>query len=162
MNYFYQILKYAKPYKRFAILNIVCNIFYALFSALSFVALIPMLDVLFQKDKAIPKAPLKEPTYQGLTNLKDFFQDYLSYQVNQYAANDPSKALLLVILLVIVLFLFKNLFNYLAMYFITFLRNGVLKDLRDAIFSKMTVLPLAYYSEKRKGDTIARISNDVQ
>jgi subfamily B ATP-binding cassette protein MsbA len=58
-------------------------------------------------------------------------------------------------------FLLKNIFNYLAMFFITFLRNGVLKDLRNDLYNKITSLPLAFYSEKRKGDTMSRISTDV-
>ncbi|WP_430682190.1 ABC transporter ATP-binding protein [Maribacter halichondriae] len=71
------------------------------------------------------------------------------------------KGLVLVIGLVLILFLLKNLFNYLAMYFITFLRNGVLKDIRNAMYQKITDLPISYYSEKRKGDVIARITSDV-
>jgi subfamily B ATP-binding cassette protein MsbA len=63
--------------------------------------------------------------------------------------------------LVIGMFFLKNLFGYLAMYFITFLRNGVLKDLRNALYDKSISLPLSFYSEKRKGDTMARISSDV-
>ena len=63
--------------------------------------------------------------------------------------------------LVISMFLMKNIFNYLAMYFITFLRNGVLKDVRNAMYKKTVELPLSHYSEKRKGDTIARITSDV-
>ncbi len=159
MHYFKQIISFARPYKSYAVFNIICNIFYALFSALSFIALIPMLDVLFEKEKT---GQVVKPVYQGISTLKDFYKDYLSYQVNEYAQNDASKALMLVIALVIVLFFLKNIFNYLAMYFITFLRNGVLKDLRNALFKKITELPIAYYSEKRKGDTMARISNDVQ
>ena len=58
-------------------------------------------------------------------------------------------------------FLLKNLFSYLAMFFITFLRNGVLKDMRNELYDKVTSLPLAFYSEKRKGDTMSRISTDV-
>ena len=53
------------------------------------------------------------------------------------------------------------MFNYLGLYFITFLRNGVLKDLRNEIYTKVTSLPISYYSEKKKGDIIARISGDV-
>ncbi|HKK12691.1 MAG TPA: ABC transporter ATP-binding protein, partial [Flavobacteriaceae bacterium] len=158
MNYFRQILVFAKPYRGFAFLNVLFNIFYALFSALSFMALIPMMDILFEKDKA---RPIIKPVYTGISHLKDFYKDYLAYQVNEYAHNDASKALLLVICLIIVLFLFKNIFNYLAMYFITFLRNGVLKDLRNALYLKITNLPVSFFSEKRKGDTIARISTDV-
>ena len=59
------------------------------------------------------------------------------------------------------MFLLKNLFGYLAMFFITFLRNGVLKDLRNDLYKKTVDLPVSYYSEKRKGDTISRITADV-
>ena len=158
MNYFIQVLRFAKPYQKYAFLNVVSNIFYALFSALSFIALIPMLDILFGGDK--PKIKVK-PVYEGLSNLKDFYKDYLAYQVNLYADNDASKALLLVISLIIVLFLLKNLFNYLALYFITFLRNGVLRDLRNQLYKKTVELPISFFSEKRKGDIMARIGSDV-
>ncbi len=158
MNYFKQILTYAIPYKGYAVMNIICNVFYALFSALSFVALIPMLDVLF-KSEAVQVTT--KPEYTGFSNLKDYFQQFLSFKVNEFAENDASKALLLVIGLVIILFLLKNIFNYLAMYFITFLRNGVLKDLRNALYSKTINLPISFFSEKRKGDIMARIGTDV-
>lgn len=158
MNYFKQILGFAKPYSNFALLNIVCNIFYALFSALSFIALIPMLDVLFNKERVVTEVP----KYEGFTKLLDFFKDYMAYQIQANATSDASAALIIVISLVILLFFLKNVFNYLAMFFITFLRNGVLKDLRNAIYEKIEELPIAFYSEKRKGDTIARISTDVQ
>ncbi len=165
MNYFKQIIGFAKPYKTFAVLNIISNIFYALFSALSFIALIPMLDVLFKKEKECAceeQKAIVEPVWQGITNTLDYFKDYMAFQVNQHASDDASKALIIVITLVISLFFLKNIFNYLAMYFITFLRNGVLKDLRNSIFNKITELPISFYSEKRKGDTIARITTDVQ
>ena len=159
MNYFKKILRFAKPYKKYAVLNIIANIFYALFSALSFIALIPMLDVLF-RGKDAPKIT-EPPVYNGIGKAKDYFKDYLSFQVNDYAQDDASIALILVISLVIVLFFLKNISNYIAMYFITFLRNGVLKDLRNALYKKTIELPLSHYSEKRKGDTIARITSDV-
>jgi subfamily B ATP-binding cassette protein MsbA len=163
MNYFKQILGFAKPYKKFAILNIICNVFYALFSALSFIALIPMLDVLFPTTKpSEEKEAIIKPVWNGIANTMDYFKDFMSYRVNEFAHDDSSKALILVIALVILLFFLKNISNYLAMFFITFLRNGVLKDLRNAIFDKITKLPIAFFSEKRKGDTMARISNDVQ
>jgi subfamily B ATP-binding cassette protein MsbA len=159
MNYFKKILRFARPYKKYAMLNIIANVFYALFSALSFIALIPMLDVLF-KGKDAPKIT-EPPVYNGIGKAKDYFKDYLSFQVNDYAQDDVSIALILVISLVIVLFFLKNISNYIAMYFITFLRNGVLKDLRNALYKKTIELPLSHYSEKRKGDTIARITSDV-
>ena len=75
MNYFKEILKYAKPYKRYAFLNIISNVFYALFGALSFVSLIPMLDVLFDKTQAVNIAP----TWDGINNTMDYIKGYLGY-----------------------------------------------------------------------------------
>ena len=74
---------------------------------------------------------------------------------------DSGKALLFVIAIIISLFFLKNIFNYLAMFFITFLRNGVLMDLRNELYQKTTTLPLYFFSEKKKGDLMARISSDV-
>ena len=157
MEYYKKILRFAKPYLNYGYLNIFFNILYALFSALSFAALMPMLNVLFEKDKQLSVPPI----YQGIRKLKDYFMEYMNYQVTQFAAEDKMKGLILVIGLVIVLFLLKNLANYFAMYFITFLRNGVLKDIRNAMYKKITELPISFYSEKRKGDVIARITSDV-
>ncbi|MBD0776642.1 ABC transporter ATP-binding protein [Maribacter sp. ANRC-HE7] len=157
MDYFKKILRFAKPYKKYGFLNIFFNILYALFSALSFAALIPMLDVLFKPEKKV----LKEPIYTGMGQLKDYLQDYINYRVTDYSGDDQMKGLVLVIGLVLILFLLKNFFNYAAMYFITFLRNGVLKDVRNRMYQKITELPISYYSEKRKGDVIARITSDV-
>ena len=157
MDYFKKILRFAKPYSKYGYLNIFFNILYALFSALSFAALIPMLDVLFTPDKKV----LEKPVYTDIGHLKDYLQDLINYEVTAYSGDDEMKGLILVIGLVLVLFLLKNFFNYLAMYFITFLRNGVLKDIRNGMYQKITELPISYYSEKRKGDVIARITSDV-
>ncbi|WP_339837842.1 ABC transporter ATP-binding protein [uncultured Maribacter sp.] len=157
MNYFKKILRFAKPYRKYGYLNIFFNILYALFSALSFAALIPMLDVLFDKTKKV----FEEPKYTDIGHLKDYLQEFINYKVTAYSGDDEMKGLVLVIGLILVLFLFKNLFNYLAMYFITFLRNGVLKDIRNKLYKKVVELPISYYSEKRKGDIIARITSDV-
>ncbi|MDC8003619.1 ABC transporter ATP-binding protein [Aureisphaera galaxeae] len=158
MTYFKKIIRFALPYKKFGILNIICNIFYALFSALSFVALIPMLDVLFPKEKSVI---VEEPIYGGLSTLKDYFKDYLAWRIQEYSLDDPSKALIIVISLVIILFLLKNVFRYMANFFITFLKNGVLKDLRNEVYEKIVDLPVSFFSEKRKGDVMARIGTDV-
>ncbi len=157
MNYFKKILRFAVPYKKYAFLNIFFNILYALFSALSFVALIPMLKVLFGQNEKV----YEKPVYQGIGSLENYFQEYVSYQVTSYSGEDKMKALVVVISLVLILFLLKNVFNYLAMYFITFLRNGVLKDIRNRMYQKIVELPISFYSEKKKGDVIARITSDV-
>ncbi|UKM64713.1 ABC transporter ATP-binding protein/permease [Flavobacteriaceae bacterium GSB9] len=159
MNHFYNILRYAKPYKKYAFGHIVSNIFYALFGTLSFIALIPMLDILFEKkDETVQ---ITKPIYEGISHLKDYYKDFLAYHVNQYAENNPQKALLLVVGLIISLFLLKNIFGYLANYFMVFLRNGVVRDLRNAVYSKTVELPLSYFSEQKKGDIMARVTNDV-
>ncbi len=157
MEYFKKIVRFASPYRKFGFLNIFFNILYALFSALSFAALIPMLEVLFDKTKKV----FEKPQYQGLGKLKDYYLDSMNFYISRYSGEEPMGGLMLVIGLVLVLFLLKNIFNYLAMYFITFLRNGVLKDIRNRMYQKITELPIAYYSEKRKGDVIARITSDV-
>lgn len=158
MNYFKQILRFAKPYKGYGILNIISNLFYALFSGLSFMVLMPLLNVLFDKNTERISA---EPVYEGFTKFGNYFNDYLNYKISIIANDDASIALIAVIVLVIVVFLLKNIFNYLAMYFITFLRNGVLKDIRNELYQKTLRLPISFFSEKRKGDIIARVGTDV-
>ncbi len=158
MDYIKKLARFIVPYKRYGILNIISNIFYALFSTLAMVSLMPMINVLFGEGKKVTDKPI----YEGIRNLKDYVENFINYIITstseQYGAQ---RSLLYMIVLIISLFLLKNLFNYLGLYFITFLRNGVLKDLRNEIYTKVTSLPISYYSEKKKGDIIARISGDV-
>ncbi len=157
MNYFKKILQFAIPYKRYAILNIICNVFYALFSTLSFLALIPVIQILFDKTRRVAVAP----SWDGWRGVKDYVVDAFNYEVTQRVNADEVSALVFVCAIVIILFFLKNLFGYLAAFFITFLRNGVLRDVRNAIYDKILALPVSYFSEKRKGDTISRITADV-
>lgn len=157
MNYFIKILRFGIPYKRFAFLNILFNMLYALFSALAYVAMIPMMQILFGTTKKTYSPPL----YQGVSEIKSFIEGFFNYKVTQYLEKDNGMALLFVIGMIISLFFLKNIFNYLAMFFITFLRNGVLKDIRNSLYKKTTSLPLDFFSEKKKGDLMARISSDV-
>ncbi|MBD3582786.1 ABC transporter ATP-binding protein [Flavobacterium selenitireducens] len=153
-----KIVPFAKPYKKYAFLNIFFNVLYALFSTLSFVALMPMLDVLFGTDKKV----LVRPVYTEELGWKDYASELLAYHTTQYTeAHGIGNTLTILVICIIAIFLLKNLCDYLAMYFITFLKNGVLRDLRVAMYEKILHLPIAFFSEKRKGDTIARISNDV-
>lgn len=158
MNYFKKILRFAKPYKLYAFLNILANILYALFSTLAMVSLFPMLAVLFNQTEPV----FEKPEWNGLSQGKEYVMEYLNFFVTERSAGgSPGDALMLMVVLVITMFFLKNFFGYLAMYFITFLRNGVLKDLRNELYKKTIDLPISYYSEKRKGDTIARITSDV-
>lgn len=110
MTYFRKILEYARPYKRFAVLNIICNIFYALFSTLSFIALIPVIDILFDKSKRV----VEKPVWEGITGIKDFTIDYFNYNVSQRVAEDEVSALIFICAIIVSLFFLKNLFGYLA------------------------------------------------
>ena len=152
-----RLYPYVLPYKRFAFLNVFFNILYALFSSLSFVALIPMLEVLFDARARI----YQKPVYKGISEANIYFKEYLNYQVTQHAGGDPVQALSYIIALVLLLFFLKNIFNYLAIVFINLLRNGVLKDLLNMMYKKIISLPISYFSEKRKGDVISRITTDI-
>ena len=157
MNYFKQILRFAKPYKRFAVLNIISNVFYALFGTLSMISLFPMLKVLFGDTKSVST----EPIWEGLGKVTSYGEQYLNYFVTQKKAEGSDDVLIFMVVLIVTTFLLKNFFGYLAMFFITFLRNGVLKDMRNELYEKTISLPISFYSEKRKGDTMSRISTDV-
>ncbi|MFK2819991.1 ABC transporter ATP-binding protein [Flavobacteriaceae sp. LMIT009] len=158
MEYIKKLWIYIIPYKKYGYLNIFFNILYALFSTLAMVSLMPMINVLFDETKKIYTKPL----YDSYDNLKPFIEDSLNHFVTTTNETKGVEATLLYMIAVIIsLFLLKNIFNYLALFFITFLRNGVLKDLRNAIYAKVIELPISYYSEKKKGDIIARISGDV-
>ena len=153
-----KIIPFTKPYQKHVVWNIVFNVLYALFSTISMLTLLPMLQVLFKKNTAVTVVPI----YSGLGSLIDYGKQMLFYQMSILnEKNGPQYALLLAVSLVIITFLFKNLFNYLASFHLMHLKNGVLKDLRVRMFNKIIELPVSYYSEKRKGDVMARMLGDV-
>ena len=154
---FKKILQFGVQYKQYAFLNIFFNALYALFSALSFVSLIPMLNVLFKTTKK----QLTPAKYEGILTLQSYVKDNINYYVSERLAENTEGTLVFVISLILCLFFLKNTCNYLALYFITFLRNGILKDLRNSLFKKITTLPIHYFNEKRKGDLMAKITSDV-
>lgn len=158
MEYLKKFYRFIIPYKKYAYLNIFFNILYAFFSTLSFLALIPIFKVIFSDQRVV----VAKPTFEGLGNIKSFVEDSLNFfVVDKIESYGDFKVLMFMVGLIISIFMLKNLFNYLAMYYITFLRNGVLKDIRNVMFNKIVSLPLAFYSEKSKGDTISRVSSDV-
>jgi len=157
MEYFKKILKYAIPYKHFAILNIISNIFYAFFGTLSMISLFPMLKVLFNQTKTLQEAPV----WSGFVDLVSYGEDYLNFYVTMKKNEGSNDVLIFMILIIVITFLLKNIFNYLSLFFITYLRNGVIKDVRNDLYDKITELSVSYYSEKRKGDILSRISSDV-
>lgn len=158
MSNFKKILRYALPYKKYAYLNIFFNILYALFNTLSFIAIVPVLKVIFNDKQEI----YEKPIYTGIWDIKEFFENYLNYFLTkQIDSHGIFNVLMFIIGIIIGLFLIKNLCNYLALYFITYLKNGVLRDMRKEMYSKVIRLPLSYHSGTSKGEVITRITGDV-
>ena len=157
MNYFTKVLKYGLDYTYYGVLNIVFNILYAIFSALAFVSFIPMLDVLFKQTEEV----YIEPEYSGISNVREYLEDYFNYYISRQLETDISSTLILVVGIVIFFFLMKNLFNYLALYNITFVKNGLLKNLRGKLYSKVISMPISYFLNKKKGDLMSRITADI-
>ena len=155
--YFKRVLKYVFQYRKYFSLNILFSTLYAFFSAVAFLSLMPMLEVLFNGTKN----ELKRPTLELSNNLGDFVENWLNYQVTSFASNDNQKAILFVVGIVIILFFLKNVSNYFALFFSTLIRNGVIKDLKKNIYEKIIILPLEYFSKNKKGDLISRMSSDV-
>ena len=157
MNYFTRVLKYGLDYSYFAVLNIIFNILYAIFSALAFVSFIPMLDVLFKQTKKV----YIEPEYSGISDIREYAENYFNYYISKQLETDISSTLITVVSIVIFFFLMKNIFNYLALYNITFVKNGLLKKLRENLYSKVLLMPISYFLNKKKGDLMSRITADI-
>ena len=153
-----KIIPFAKKFKSHIFWNVFFNVLYALFSTLSFVALFPLMEVLFKMNEAVTELP----KYNGIWELGSYGKQYLQFYITKLSAeNGPQYALLLTVALVISTFLFKNIFNYFASQHLTKVKNGVLRDLREKMYDKIISLPISYYSEKRKGDVMARMLGDV-
>lgn len=155
--YFKRVLHNILVYKKELILNIIFSMLYAFFSALAFLSLMPMLEVLFNGS---PKINIK-PNYENYDSIGTFLEDWLNFQVSSFSGNDTENAILFVVGTVIILFFLKNLTNYFSLFFSTLIRNSVIKDIKEKVFDKIIVLPLKYFSENKKGDLIARMSSDV-
>ena len=155
--YFKRVLKYVFYYRKYFLLNIFFSVLYAFFSAVAFLSLMPMLEVLFNGTNST----MEKPSIELSNNLGNFVENWLNYQVANFASSDEQKAILFVVGIVIVLFFLKNISNYFALFFSTLIRNGVIKDLKKNIYEKIVVLPLDYFSKNKKGDLISRMSSDV-
>lgn len=157
MNSLKKILKYALNYKKYAGLNIFFNILQVLAELSAMLLFIPFLNLLFNQETEIVT---QKPEF-SLT--KEYLTDYFNFSLQQLIKDgEPAKALFYVCIGVGILFLLKNIFRYLAMFFIAELRTGIVKDLRNKIYHKMVDLPLSFYSETKKGDMLSRITSDVQ
>ncbi|MEK9559409.1 MAG: ABC transporter transmembrane domain-containing protein, partial [Flavobacteriaceae bacterium] len=156
---FHHILKYAGPYKQSAYANVLFNMGYALFNVLSILIFIPTLGILFGTQPEVTEAPV----YEGISSLKGYVEGNLNYRLTQESnANGPIRALLIIVVLSALIFFLKNLFRYLALYALASLRTGMVKDLQNDLYDQLIDLPIAYSSEKRKGDLLSRMTSDIK
>ena len=154
MQSFWRLMSYMRNYKLNVFLNIVCNLFMAIFTAVSIPAIIPFLYILFDEAPQVTQ----KPEVTGIDSAIVYTQYLFS---NSLQANGQSKTLVYICVVIVVLYFFINLFRYLAMFFIQPVLNGIVRDVRNELFSKVMVLPMSYFSEERKGDLLSRMTADV-
>lgn len=156
MKKFLRLLSYLKPYWGHAMLNVLSNILVILFSLVSFVMLVPFLNLLFGIEELVTVRPEFHLNAEAIIN-------FLNYYISQIII-DKGKidALLFICLFLLTSFFFRNLFRFLAMFFLAKVRVHAIRDIRDDIYHKILILPLSYYSQRKKGDIMTRITTDVQ
>jgi subfamily B ATP-binding cassette protein MsbA len=156
MKEFLRLMSLIKKYKGYAALNVLFNILTILFSVFSLGMIIPFLKMIFGLQELS-----KEPVAMSMD--KDGLLNYVYYQMSLVIDKYGQEELLIgIAILTVVTFFFKNFFRYLAMWSIAPLRNGIIRDLRNMIYQKITILPLSFFSEQKKGDIISRATSDVQ
>ena len=149
---FWRLMSRLKGYKKNVILAIISNILMAIFTVVSIPMIAPFFDILFSQEVVeVPK-----PSESFLKNLPDKLDYFFSQLVINYS---PQKALLIVIIAILIIFFLKNLFRYLALFFMAPVRNGIIYDLRKQIFEKYIDLPLSFYSKEKKGDLMNRMTS---
>ena len=150
-----EILRYIRNYKGFASLNVLFNVLSVIFNLFSLAMVIPFLQLLFDTTKLVYVKP-------ALAWNTDAIANYFNYIISSVIIEHGQvQALMFISLLVVALFFLKNLSRYLAMFFLSPVRNGVVRDIRNDIYRRILILPLSYFSEQRKGDIMSRITNDV-
>ena len=161
MKEFLNVLRrFVPPYKKYLILSVVFNILSAILNIFSFAALIPILQILFQTSDAATATELMDWDW---TNIQAVLMNNMNYYVNGLIAEWGQTTTLLFI----GLFLAATTFLKTGAYFLSAatiipIRTGVVRDIRNQLYEKITSLPLGFFSEERKGDIIARMSGDVQ
>ncbi|MGB6082935.1 ABC transporter ATP-binding protein [Moheibacter sp.] len=160
MSLLKRAIQYTKPYRSSFFIAIVCNFMYAIFNVLALAFMMPILNILFD-EKSEPIT--EKPVYSGkILELKDFASDYSAFYMQEMAdESGPIKILLISCIAFIILFFFRNIFSYMSEFFLIDLRSGVSRDFRVDIHNKILALPVSYFTEKKKGDMLVRISSDV-
>lgn len=150
------IFSYLKKYRLYIIGNISSNILMVLFSIISIPAIIPFLNILLDQQQLVTDRPSASLNSQNVS-------EHVNYYFSQIINNQGKQtALVYALMAIVILYFLKNLFRYLSQFFLAPVRNGIVRDLRQELYEKTLALPLAYYSEERKGDILSRMSVDVQ
>ena len=161
MKTFLRILSFSRPYSQFLPQYIIFTLLGVLFGLFNFLLLKPLLDVLFKQKTASEIAAMSiKPSLQlSFDYLRDLFNYYLVYYTDGV---DTTKALLFICVVIVISVFLSNLFVYLSSMILAKVRAKVIRLLRMSIFQKVSALHLGYFTTKRKGDLISRITNDVQ
>lgn len=156
MKKFLRILAFVKPELPYAGLNVLFNLLTIVFSLFSFALLIPFLNLLFGIDDLVTVEP------ELVFNTKSLL-NYLNYQISMViVSNGKVTALVYICLVLMTSFFLRNLTRFFSMYFMANVRIGAIKGIRNAIYNKLLILPLSFFSKNKKGDIIARVTTDVQ
>lgn len=156
MKNLFRVLSYVSRYKGYALLNLLFNVLTVFFSLFSVMMIIPFMKLLLGN---IPPVMEKPVLHLDVQSLLDYLKYFLSMEIN---GKGHVIALAEFCAFIAGVFLLKNLFRYLAVLFLSPIRSGSIRDLRLDIYTKILALPLAYYSKGRKGDIIARVTDDVR
>ena len=163
MKEFLQVLRrFVPPYKKYLALSIVFNILSAILNIFSFAALIPILQILFQVDGGIRANDYM--SWNGdLGSIKEVATNNMYYYIQEFIVEYSASTALLVIGLFLAFMTFlKTGAYFLSSAMIIPIRTGIVRDVRNQLYHKITSLSLGFFSEERKGDIIARMSGDVQ
>ncbi len=161
MKEFLSVLRrFVPPYKKYLVLSVIFNILSAVLNIFSFAALIPILQILFQTSDAATATSLMAWDW---TNIQAVLMNNMNYYVNGLIAEwGQTTTLLFIGLFLAVTTFLKTGAYFLSAATIIPIRTGVVRDIRNQLYEKITSLPLGFFSEERKGDIIARMSGDVQ
>ena len=165
MKEFIQVLRrFVPPYKKYLILTIIFNILSAILNIFSFAAIIPILQILFKMDSSNTVYRLMEWSWGGgIDNIKEVVSNNANYYIRALIADlGPTTTLLVIGLFLAFITFLKTGAYFFSSATIIPIRTGVVRDIRNKLYQKITSLPLGFFSEERKGDIIARMSGDVQ
>ena len=152
--------RFVPPYKRYIVLAVVFNLLAALLNVFSFAALIPILQILFRTQGTATATTLMPWNWN---NIKEVASNNADYYVRLLIDTlDPATTLLVIGLFLAFMTLLKTGANFVSSASLTPIRTGIVRDIRNQLYRKITSLPLGFFSEERKGDIIARMTGDVQ